>query len=147
MNINYFKCLDKLNNAKSDIENLWEQAQLSNTKSFEDKQAYHLIENILESLDTAYYKLHRLSLPTIEGKLKEDTQTGKFELIENETGKGMGWQFSCGSYLEVFGDDGEWYPGRVEHTTRDGYKGYYFYNCELEHPFLYTGLRARTRRG
>lgn len=40
----------------------------------------------------------------------------------------------------------EWYPGRVEHTTRDGYTGYYFYNSELESPFLHTGMKVRIRK-
>jgi len=29
---------------------------------------------------------------------------------------------------------------------RDGISGYYFYNRELGHPFLYTGMKARVRK-
>lgn len=146
MNINYLKALDKLNFTKSDVENLWEEAQKSKENGFENKQAYYIIENILEDLATAVHKLKRLSLPVEEGRLFEDSERGKFELVKNN-GKSVGWFFSCGDYLEVFWDDGEWYPGRIEHTTRNGQSGYYFYNSELGHPFLYSGMKARTRRG
>lgn len=146
MNINYLKALDKLNFTKSDIEKLWEEAQKPNEKSFENGQAYCIIENIMESLDMAVYKLKRLSLPVKQGRLVEDTSRGKFDLIQDNGRDLGGWLFSCGDYLEVLGDDGEWYSGRVEHTSRNGQTGYYFYNSELDHPFLYTGMKARVRR-
>lgn len=142
MNESYLKVLNELSLTKSHIERLWEQGE---AKSFEDRQAYCIIENIIESLDEATYKLKRYSMPSVEGRLEEDSSREKFELIK-EDGKGLGWFFSCGDYIEVLGDDGEWYPGRVEHTTRDGVKGYYFYNHDLDHPFLYTGMKARVRK-
>lgn len=146
MNNSYLRALGKLTLAKSDIEKLWEDGQTEG-KSFEDKQAYYILESIIEELDTAAYKLKRYSLPAIEGKLQEDKDREKFELIRNDTGRGLGWFFSCGDYLEVWDDEEkEWYPGRVEHTTREGTKGYYFHNSDLGHPFLYTGMKARVRK-
>jgi len=144
MNNNYLKAMDKLSFAKSDIEKLFEEAQKAKERSFEDRAAYNIIENIIERLDTAIDRLKRYSLPTIEGRLIEDRDRSKFELVR-DNGKGLGWFFSCGDYLEVF-DDGEWYSGRVEHTTKNDYTGYYFYNSDLEHPFLYEGMRVRIRR-
>lgn len=146
MNIHYLKALDKLTFAKSDIEKLWEEGQKSG-KSFEDKQAYSILESIIERIDIAAHTLKRYSWPAIEGKLQEDGERKKFELIRQDTGKGLGWFFSCADYLEVYDQDsGEWYSGRVEHTTRDGYTGYYFYCTDLGHPFLYTGMVCRIRK-
>lgn len=146
MNINYLKILDKVTYAKSDIEKLYSEAQKADEKSFEDREAYIIVENFLENLDIVEHRLKRLSLPTVEGQLQEDKELGKFELIRFDTGKSIGWQFSCGDYLEVYDDDGEWYQGRVEHTTKNGTTGYYFYNSDLNHPFLCTGMRCRIRR-
>lgn len=146
MNIHYLKAIDKLIFAKSDIEKLFEQGQEVG-KSFEDKEAYYILENIIEKMDTAAFRLKRLSLPSIEGKLQEDCERKKFELIRQDTGKGLGWFFSCGDYLEVFDPEtDEWYSGRVEHTTRDSTTGYYFVNNEIGNPFLYTGMRVRIRK-
>lgn len=143
MNINYLKIIDNLSITKSDIEALLEGREAE--QSFEDSAAYNIVENIIESLDKAIDRLKRYSLPTIEGKLIEDKERNKFELVR-DNGKGLGWFFSCGDYLEVF-NDGEWYSGNVEHTTRNDYTGYYFYNSDLQHPFLYEGMRVRIRRG
>lgn len=157
MNINYLKIIDNLIITKSDIEALLEEVVTSDVKrfvqegreaeprSFEDAAAYNIVENIIESLDKAIDRLKRYSLPTIEGKLIEDKERNKFELVR-DNGKGLGWFFSCGDYLEVF-NDGEWYSGNVEHTTRNDYTGYYFYNSDLQHPFLYEGMRVRIRKG
>lgn len=145
MDANYLKILDKITFFKADIEKLYNAA--TNTNSFENRKASIFIENIIEQLGDAEYTLKRLSKPTIEGKLQENTELEKFEFIRKDNGKGLGWYFTCSNYLEVKGDDGEWYSGRVEHTTRDGNTGYYFYNTELGHPFLYTGMVARIRDG
>jgi len=146
MNINYLKALDKLNFAKSDIEKLWNEADEASSISFEDKEAYFIIENIIERIDTAVHQLKRLSLPAIEGKLQEDTVHEKFELIRKDNGQGLGRFFNCGDYLEVYDQEtGEWQTGRVEHTTRNGQSGYYFYNNYMVNPFLYTGMKARVR--
>jgi len=146
MDINYLKIIDKLSFAKSDIEDLFEKGQ-SGEKGFENRQAYYIVENILEELDTAFYKLKRFSSPAIEGRLQEDTGLERFELIRKDNGKSLGWFFSCGDYLEVYDPESEeWYTGRVEHTTRDGQKGYYFYNRDLDNPFLCTGMVCRVRK-
>jgi hypothetical protein len=146
MDINYLKIIDGLSFAKSDIEGLFEKAQ-SGEKGFENRQAYHIVENILGDIDTALYKLKRYSSPAIEGILQEDRERKKFELIRNDNGKSLGWFFSCGDYLEVYDRESEeWYTGRVEHTTREGQKGYYFFNNDLDNPFLYTGMVCRVRK-
>ena len=110
---------------------------------FENQKAYRIIENLLEKTLDAEETIKRLSLQAIEGKLEEQSH-GKFRLITNN-GNSIGYELSCGSYLEVF-SFGEWYVGRVEHKTTNGKKGYYFCNNDLEHPFLYTGMVARVRR-
>lgn len=146
MNSNYLKALDKLNFAKSDIEKLIEEGHKAGN-SFEDKQAYRILEAIIEKIDDAAYRLKRFSLPCIEGKLLEDKDREKFELIRKDNGNGLGWFFSCGDYLEVFDKEtGEWYPGRVEHTTKDGVTGYYFCCSYMDDPFLYTGMVCRIRK-
>ena len=144
MNENYLKILDRATFTKSEIERLFQDAQ--DSKGFENNRAYSIVETLVEQLDTVIYKLKRLSMPAVEGKLQEDTSRNKFELIRSDNGRGLGWFFSCGDYLEVMGDDGEWYSGRVEHTKRDGYTGYYFCNDDIENPFLFTGMVARVRR-
>jgi len=150
LNTSYLKALDKLTFAKADVERLWEEGQeqvRNEGKTFEDRQAYYILENIIENLDTAIYELKRYTLPVIEGKLLEDKELGKFELIREDNGKGLGWLFSCGDYLEVYDQEyKDWYPGRVEHMTRNGTTGYYFYCNTLKHPFLYTGMKVRIRR-
>lgn len=147
LNINYLQALDKLSFAKSDIEKLWDEGQKATNKSFEDKKAYYILDNVIEEIDMAIGKLKRFSLPAIEGKLQEDPDREKFELIRSDTGKGVGYLFSCGDYLEVYDHESdEWYVGRVEHGDFNGHRGYYFYCNDLKHPFLYTGMRARIRR-
>lgn len=143
MNVNYRKILDKVIFAKQDIEKLWQEAE---SKTFEDKHAYRIAENLVDQLETVIHRLERLTMPVIEGKLREDPEREKFELIRSDTGKGIGWQFSCGDYIEVKDDEGEWHPGRVEHTTRDGCTGYYFCNYDMDNPFLNTGMKARIRK-
>lgn len=150
MNTSFLKALDKLTYAKADIEQLWEEGQKQirrEGKYFEDRQAYYILQNAIENLDTAIYKLKRYTWPAIEGKLREDKERNKFELIREDNGKGLGWFLSCGDYLEVYDEENrDWFPGRVEHTTRDGITGYYFYCSDLENPFLYTGMKARIRK-
>ncbi len=146
MNTSYLKAIDKITLAYSDINRLWEDGQLV-CKSFEDKEAYAILEDLLERMDMAAYRLKRFASPAIEGKLQEDPVRKKFELIQSDTGKGVGYQFSCGDYLEIWDDEEkEWRAGRVEHTSRDGYAGYYFFCPGMGNPFLYTGMKARIRQ-
>lgn len=146
MNNSYLKALERLRCAKSEIESLWEEGQEDNT-GFENKQAYRILENFIENMDTAVYKLNRYSLQAVEGELHEDSYRNKFELIRFDNGKSIGYLFSCGDYLEAFDNESrEWYAGRVEHTTRNGVTGYYFYCNDLENPFLYNGMKARVRK-
>lgn len=144
MNVNYLKALDKLRSAKSYLEGLFKTAPEGDwdEMSFDDRKAYHILENIVDDLEKAVNKLEYFSLPVIEGVLEEDTYRQKFDLIRDDNGEGLGYQFSCGSSLEVYDNDNKtWCAGRVEHS--DG--RYYFYNSSLEHPALYTGMRVRVR--
>lgn len=141
----YQKSLMKLQLLQTDLEALLEEG-LKETKSFENKVAGRIIENLLEHIGDAAYKLKRYSKKPIEGKLQEDPVLEKFELIRRDTGKEIGWYLSCGSYLEVYDQETqEWYTGRVEHTIRGKQKGYYFVCHDLDDPFLYSGMIARVR--
>ena len=140
MNNNYLKIKDKLTYLKRDLENVLEEGH---NKTFEDGIAYNYVEDLIERLDTAIYKIEHFSKSVIEGTLQE-TDGGKFELLDRK-GKYVTY-FSCGSPIECYVEydgDLQWVSGRVEHTTRDGYSGYYFYGGEK--PFLYSGMRARVR--
>ena len=78
----------------------------------------------------------------IQGRLQEQSN-GKFELIRGE-GKGLGYDFSCGSAIEVWDDNLKiWETGRVEGRQVNGTNVYYFYNKRMEHPSLYTGMLVR----
>lgn len=145
MDINYLKALDKLSFSKAEIERLWEEAQKQG-KSFEDKQAYNILENIIGEMEAAVDRLKRYSLPTIEGKLRE-MDNGKFELLD-DSGKYITY-FSCGSMIECYcydeyEEENRWFSGRVEYKSENDQRGYYFSGADR--PFLYTGMRARIRR-
>jgi hypothetical protein len=143
----YLKAMNKLNSVKNDIEQLLDEGLKETAQSFEDKKAQRILENVLDEIAAAASSIKRYSLPTIEGKLMEDMERNKFELIRQDNGKGLGWYFSCGVSLEIYDEESmEWYSGRVEHTTKDGQTGYYFYCHDLDGPFLYSGMRARIRR-
>ena len=140
MHPNYLKAVYKLKSAMSDIKELMESAD---RKTFEDKIAYRYLEELTEKMDIAADRIEHYSRPAKEGTLRE-MDNEKFELLD-KNGKHVR-SFSCGSPIECFIEydgEAEWYGGRVEHTTRDGYSGYYFYGGDK--PFLYTGMRARVR--
>lgn len=78
----------------------------------------------------------------IQGKLEEQSN-GKFELIKSN-GKGLGYDFSCGSGIEVWDENQKiWEPGRVEGRQVNGTNVYYFYNKRMEYPALYNGMVVR----
>lgn len=125
-----------ISQAKSIVEN-------ESPKSFEDKQAYRIINQIYDDVDLLLDKLEYLSKPFIEGKLRE-MDNEKFELISN--GKSVAY-FSCGSRIEIYDpEENEWNLGRIEHRRDDNGNGYYFFCSSMGHPFLHTGMRARIRR-
>lgn len=137
MDMNYLKSINKLTYTLYAIEKRMNEGPL---KGFEDKKAYGVLYCLKIELESAVNELETLSRPALEGKLQEN-EYGKFELID-ENGQSVR-TFSCGCYIEVYSDEErEWYCGRVEHT--DGH--YYFFCPELEHPVLYTGMKARIRR-
>lgn len=140
MDINYLKIRDTLKIALADVKKYYKNAP---TKTFEDKQAILIVENIIPEIETAVERIEYYSKPVIEGCLKQ-MKSGRFDLINSE-GRSLK-TFTCGSNIELYNfEDNTWYPGRVEHTTRDGYTGYYFYNMDLNDPFLDDGMRARIR--
>lgn len=134
MDINYLKAIDNLKFCKGDIEKLNNSAK---RRTFEDNKAYFILDNFLVDIENVISSLEYYSKPTVEGKLQEN-ETGKFDFVSS---KGEELKtFSCGSTLEVL-NNGEWYAGRVE--AKAGY--YYFYNEDLQHPKLYTGMKCRIR--
>lgn len=136
MDISYLKAIDRVKFAAADIQKLLETAPV---KTFEDKQAYSIFESLSADLQSAISTAERFARPAIEGKLQE-MGSGKFELVSG-SGKSIAC-FSSGSPLEVFSqEEGKWFSGRVEH--KNSY--YYFYCTDLDHPALFTGMKARIR--
>jgi hypothetical protein len=141
MNEVYKRLQNKLEALISEAHNILDT---ESPKSFEDKQAYRLVQNLMDELDGVNDRIKYIALPAIEGKLREN-DSGKFELFD-KTGKYVTY-FSCGSRIEICDpDDGTWYLGRVEHKCEDGRRGYYFCGSCFGAPFLYNGMRARIRR-
>ena len=136
MDMRYLKAIDRVKFTAADLEKLLEAAPV---KTFEDRQACLIFKSLSEDLRSAASRVEGFVKPVVEGKLHE-MDGGKFELV-SANGKSMG-AFSCGSPLEVYSQaEGQWFPGRVEH--KNGY--YYFYCADLDHPALFTGMKARTR--
>jgi hypothetical protein len=145
MDTNYLEILDKVTLELSDIEDLYKKTQ-SAEKSFENREANQIVDNLISTLDRFRDRLKRISLPVVEGRLQEQ-ENNKFNLIRSGTSKSIGYNFSCGSYLEVWdNEEKEWQSGSVEHTTKNGQTGYYFINSDMGNPFLYTGMKARVRK-
>lgn len=137
MDMNYLQSIDELRYTLCAIEKRVNEGPF---KNFEDKKANRVLFNLKIEVESAVDELETLSKSVLEGRLKEN-EYGKFELI-GETGRSVK-TFSCGSYIEVYSDEGhQWYRGRVEHDNGH----YYFYCHELGNPDLYTGMKARIRR-
>lgn len=141
---NYLKAEDTINQARYRLKKLLEN---SSTKGLENSTAYREIEYILEMMEDTEKSLEYLSKPTKEGKLIE-SDGGKFYIVYDDGTES--YLLSCGNNIEVYlkedlEEDVEegWHIGRVEHTTRNGQEGYYFYGANK--PFLYHGMRARKR--
>ena len=143
MNINYSKAKDEMRSLKGNLDKVLQDAP---AKSFEDGIAFRSLENIIEQLDTAIWKIEHFSKTVVEGRLHE-MENGKFELIDSN-GESVR-SFSCGNAIECFVEyegDMQWFSGRVEHTTKNGIAGYYFYFPDADNPFLYEGMRSRIRK-
>lgn len=141
---NYLRAEDTISQTRYRLQKLLEN---SSTKGLENHEAYREIENLLEHLEDAERSLQYLSKPTKEGKLIE-SDGGKFYIAYDDGTES--YLLSCGNNLEVYlqedlEEDVEegWHIGRVEHRSKNGQEGYYFYGANK--PFLYQGMRARKR--
>lgn len=132
MDSNYFRVLDKVRALHSELESILNKAAY---KTLEDNEGYRAVEHLLEELQDTKWTIEHFSKPVEEGLLHQGSN-GRFSINDNE--------LTCGHSLELYDEEeGEWLAGRVEHTTRDGQKGYYFYgDIKL---FLHEGMRARIR--
>lgn len=144
---------DKLIVAGLEMENLKRKLEdvmnsYSGLKDLENKIALREIENVIDQLDLSSDRIKYFSLPAIEGFLNK-LDGGKFEL-NNFDGERITY-FSCGDRIECYlldemEDKNKWFAGRVEHTIRGDQAGYYFYNSDVDHPFLTDGMKVRIRR-
>ena len=142
MDNKYINVKNKLNSILEEARELIEKTGTS--VGFENKNAYRIMDRILNNLSSYVYELECLSRPATEGKLHE-MYNGKFELIDN-TGKSIA-NFSCGGRIEIYDpEEKEWHSGRIEHKRINGTEGYYFYCNSMDNPFLSSGMRARIRR-
>lgn len=140
----YSKAESIISNAKYQLEKIFDNG---NYKGVENYEAYKELEHLIEKLDDTERHLQYLGKPTKEGRLVED-RGGKF-FIAYDDGE-ESYLLSCGTSLEVYlkedlEEDVEegWHIGRVEHRSKNGQEGYYFYGANK--PFLYEGMRARKR--
>ena len=141
---NYLKAEDTINQARCRLQKLLDN---SSTKGLENREAYKEIETLLEHLEDAEKSLEYLSKPTKEGRLIE-AEGGKYYIAYDDGTES--YNLSCGNNVEVYlQEDLEeeveegWHIGRVEHKSKNGQEGYYFYGANK--PFLYQGMRARKR--
>jgi hypothetical protein len=131
MNINLLKAADKLLFAVNDIGKLIRDMEGKN--SFEDAKVLEILRQITEQMRNAEGEIRHFSKPAKEGRLRE-LPNGRFEVA--------GIELRCGYPVEIYSDKyREWFDGRVEHANGH----YYFYCSDLEHPILYTGMKARVR--
>lgn len=132
MDVNYLNARDKIHHLKNELERIIDKADC---KGMENNDCYRLLESLTEELDSAERSIDYYSRPVKEGRLIE-LDNGRFEICDME--------LTCGSSLEIYDDEEEeWATGRVEHTSRNGQEGYYFYGSNK--PFLYEGMKARIR--
>jgi len=135
MNRVYKQATEVIRGARIDIESILDAPGVDN-KTAEDREAYSLLNDIMERMTIAEGFLEYLQKPTEEGTLEEDPLRRKF-YVSFDNGK-EGHMLSCGSPLELLIDE-EWEIGRVE--AKDG--NYYFYG--EGRPYLCKGMRARIR--
>lgn len=134
MDVNYLNAKDKIHSLKNQLERIIDKADY---KGMENNECYRLLERLTEELEDAERSINYYSQPVKEGRLIE-LDNGRFEICDKE--------LTCGSSVEIYDEEeAEWIAGRVEHTTRDGQSGYYFYGS-YNKPFLYKGMRARIRK-
>lgn len=129
MNYDYMKVLNKLKFTIIDIE---KEIYCDSRKSYEDMQICTMLENLLEDMKFATYRIEYYSKTPISGLINE-LPNGHFEI--------HGHELMCGSSLEIFSEKySDWFLGRVEYDDK-----YFFYSDDLGNPTLYTGMQARIR--
>jgi Domain of unknown function (DUF5348) len=133
MDINYIKALDHIERLKNELEKIISK---SDVKGMENSETYNSIQSLTLELEKAAADIKYFNTPAKEGNLQQQSD-GKYEIC--------GITLICGSVLEVWDEEeSQWKVGRVEHAFRDD-KGYYFYNSDMGHPALYSGMKARIR--
>lgn len=142
---NYVKVESIVNDARYKLSKLLDSCT---SEGVENREAYWSIENLISKLEDVENELQYLNKPVKEGKLIEDKECGKFYIAYKDGSES--YLLGCGNSIEVYlqrdleGDVEEgWHIGRVEHTSRDGQSGYYFYGANK--PFLYSGMVVRKR--
>lgn len=144
----YTKYLSEISSLAQKLDNALDNLpSCCDKETMEEEEIRNALYRAAEKLNDAKYAIEHFSKSTEEGYLRENS-SGKFE-IDYCLG-GTSYPLSCGCSLEVYlQEDPEadieegWYSGRVEHSSRDGKSGYYFYGPGK--PFLYDGMRVRTR--
>ena len=113
-------------------------------EAMEETEIRYALDKAQEALSDAQRAIEYFTKPVHQGVLVQNNN-GKFVLKFDDGGSS--YPFSCGSSIEIYLaydlEESGWYAGRVEHTTRDGQTGYYFYGPGK--PFLYSCMKARIR--
>lgn len=141
---NYVKAENIISKTRYELKKVLDDVSSNGT---ENSKAFSEIEYLLEKLEDVETDLQYLNKPTKEGSLIK-ADGGKFYIAYDDGEES--YPLSCGNSLEVYlkedsSEDVEegWHIGRVEHTSKNGQTGYYFYGANK--PFLYQGMRARKR--
>jgi len=134
MDVGYSEAVALIQNTKIRLEKILIRAN----KSYEDKRSFILIQKLFSDIEDT---LENYSSPIKEGYLIQNS-SGQFE-IEFINGGGS-YPLCSGKDIEILITVDGWMMGRVEYTIMHN-KGYYFYNEELKHPALYSGMKTRIR--
>jgi hypothetical protein len=138
MDTNYLEAVAIVQNTREKLEKVINKAKKD---GFENKKSCSILEKLFSDIEAAVNTIKNYSKPTKEGYLIENSN-GQFE-IECINGGGC-YPIRCGENIEILISVDGWKTGRVESTIMHN-KGYYFYNEELKHPALYSGMKTRIR--
>lgn len=138
MDTNYLEIITIIQNTETKIKEIITKVT---KESFEDKKGYSSVQNFLSEIEIVTDTLEYYSRPIKEGYLIKNSN-GQFEIkcINN----GGRYPLYCGNHIEILINTEGWKTGIVKSTNICN-KGYYFYNEELKHPALYTGMKTRIR--
>lgn len=138
----YLKIMERSTYLKLEIDRY--RRDVADQSVFENRVAGQLVKGLIDSLDNVSKELKRLASPTAVGRLSRDRKTGMFELVDN-SGQKLGCPISQGDPLEVLGDRGEWFFGKVDFITKNDALAYCLINKELGNPLLFEGMVCRVR--